>query len=214
MAIEEGLKLKPTFSVPYHYGKIGVEIPNVGRDDFPKFLFDRGYRVGVEVGVFDGKYGVTLCKAGLKMYGVDPYVHYDEYKVGDENHYEEAVKNLKGYDYKIIKKFSMDALDDFEDGSLDFVYIDANHTLPYITEDIFGWAHKVRVGGIISGHDYCFTKVSGARKNTIDLDGVHVKGAVDLCAYIMRVDRLYILGKKTEKVRDKWRSWFWIKNIG
>lgn len=101
MTLEEGLKLKPTFSVPYHYGKIGVEIPQVGRDDFAKFLFDRGYRVGVEVGVFDGKYGVTLCKAGLKMYGVDPYVSYDEYK-GEvhERHYEEAIKNLKSDDYK------------------------------------------------------------------------------------------------------------------
>ncbi|MDO8619463.1 MAG: class I SAM-dependent methyltransferase [Candidatus Daviesbacteria bacterium] len=211
MTIKDGLKLEPTFSVPYHYEKIGVEIPQVGRDDFPKFLFDRGCRVGVEVGVFDGKYGVTLCKAGLKMYGVDSYVHYDEYKVENESHYEEAVKNLKGYDYTIIKKFSMDALDDFEDGSLDFVYIDANHTLPYVTEDIFGWAHKVRVGGVISGHDYGFTRLSGARENTIDLDGIHVKGAVDLCAYIMRIDRLYILGKKTEKERDKWRSWFFFK---
>ena len=212
MTIEEGLKLKPTFSVPYHYGKIGVEIPQVGRDDFPKFLFDRGYRVGVEVGVFDGKYGVTLCKAGLKIYGVDPYMNYRGNRRKNYNkHYQQASENLKGYDYMIIKKLSMDALDDFEDGSLDFVYIDANHTLPYVTEDIFGWAHKVRAGGVISGHDYCFTKVSGARKNTIDLDGVHVKGAVDLCAYIMRIDRLYILGQKTEKGRDKWRSWFFFK---
>lgn len=212
MSIQDGLKLEPTFSVPYHYGKIGVEMPQVGRDDFPKFLFDRGYRVGVEVGVFDGKYGVKLCKAGLKMYGVDPYVRYDEYKGKMYGrHYEEAIKNLKGYDYTIIKKFSMDALNDFEDGSLDFVYIDANHTLPYITEDIFGWARKVRIGGVISGHDYCFTKISGSRKNTIDLNGVHVKGAVDLCAYIMRIDRLYILGKKTEKGRDEWRSWFFFK---
>ena len=32
MSIQDGLKLEPTFSIPY-YGLKGVEIPDVGRDD-------------------------------------------------------------------------------------------------------------------------------------------------------------------------------------
>ena len=214
MNIQDGLKLKPVFEIPF-LGKTGVEIPGVGRDDFAVFLAENGCKVGVEVGVDQGEYGIVLCRAGLKVYGVDSYVRYDAYK-GEgfyESHYKEALNNLKGYDYTIINKFSMDALNDFEDNSLDFVYIDGNHTLPYISADIFGWERKVKKGGIISGHDYAVVKGMRERQEPKTYDGNHVKLAVDACAFIMRVSRLYILGEKQKKggKRDKWRSWFWIK---
>ncbi len=216
MTIKDGLKLEPTFMIPY-YGLRGVEIPDTFRDDLPKFLFESGLRVGVEIGVNEGEYGIKLCKAGLKVYGIDPYVAYKEYKTPESyvSHYEQALKNLAGLNYTIIKKFSMDALADFENESLDFVYIDGNHSLPYITEDIFGWETKLRKGGIMSGHDYAF--VRGTREKEIPkiYDGTHVKAAVDACAYIMKVEKLYVLGKRySEKKgsRDQWRSWFWIKN--
>lgn len=215
MSIQDGLKLDPVFNLPY-YGLKGVEIPDVGRDDLAKFLFETGRKVGVEVGIDQGEYGVELCKAGLKVYGIDPYVAYNEYKEERryDSHYEQAKKNLQGYDYTIINKFSKDALEDFEDESLDFVYIDGNHSFPYIAADIFGWERKVKKGGVISGHDYAFVSGPRERQKPRIYDGIHVKGAVDVCAYIMRVNRLYILGKR-EKIegvkRDKWRSWFWIK---
>ena len=186
--------------IPY-YGLRGVEIPDVWRDDFPKFLYERGCRVGVEIGVNEGEYGIKLCKAGLKAYGIDPYIAYKEYKEPEAyvSNYEQALKNLKGYDYTIIKKFSMDALADFKNESLDFVYIDGNHSLPYIAEDIFGWQYKLRKGGIMSGHDYAF--VRGTREKAIPkiYDGTHFKAAVDACAYIMRVEKLYVLGKRFSK---------------
>ena len=212
MTIEQGLKLKPAFYIP-HYGIKGVEIPGVGRNDLPKFLFDRGCRVGVEIGTDKGEYGISLCQAGLKVFGIDSYVNYPGFKMPGqyENHYPIALKNLKGYDYKIIKKFSHEAVADFKDRSLDFVYIDGNHTLPYVVQDIFDWETKLKVGGIMSGHDYGFIYGPGERKKPKIYDGSHVRGAVDICAYIMRVGKLYILGKRTEKGRDKWRSWFWIK---
>ncbi len=48
----------------------------------------------------------------------------------------------------------MDALADFEDESLDFVYIDGNHAAPWVDDDIREWSKKVRKGGVVSGHDY------------------------------------------------------------
>lgn len=215
MTIQEGLTLKPNFRIPY-YRTVGVDIPDVDRNDFPKFLADTGRKVGVEVGIGTGEYGVELCKAGLKVYGIDSYVAYHDYKETRryDSQYKEAVENLKDYDYTIIKKFSKDAMDDFENESLDFVYIDGNHTFPYVAMDIFGWEAKVRKGGIISGHDYAFVNGVRERRKERVYDGVHVKGAVNVSAFIMRVDRLYILGKETKDEglkRDKWRSWFWIK---
>ena len=48
----------------------------------------------------------------------------------------------------------MDALGDFKDRSLDFVYIDGLHDFDNVMMDLIGWNRKVRSGGIISGHDY------------------------------------------------------------
>ncbi len=203
MTIKEGLNLKGKF----------VEIPGVGRNDFAKFLFDEGYKTGAEIGVNQGEYGIILCKAGLKVYGVDCWENYDGYKREGsyKSFYEVAEQALKGLDYTIIKKYSMDALKDIPDDSLDFVYIDANHTLPYVCADIFGWERKVRKGGIISGHDYANISGFSENSNPRVFDGCHVKTAVNACVDIMKVKKLYVLGERGDKTFDKWRSWFWIK---
>ena len=53
---------------------------------------------------------------------------------------------MVGYSNDIVKKF--------QDGWLDFVYIDANHQYEYVLEDIKLWTPKVKKGGVIGGHDY------------------------------------------------------------
>lgn len=202
MKIEDGLKLK---------GRI-VEIPEATRDDLAKFIYDRGGRVGAEIGVDRGEYGKVLCEAGLEVFGVDCWENYFDYKRPGKyrSNMDVALETLKGLNYHIIKKYSMDALNDVDDLSLDFVYIDANHTLPYVCQDIFGWERKVKKGGIVSGHDYA--RIKGGRENEDNpvWDGCHVKEAVDACANVMKIKKYYILGERYGK-RDKWRSWMWIK---
>ena len=41
-----------------------------------------------------------------------------------------------------------------EDGSLDFVFIDADHSYEAVRRDIDAWRSKVRAGGWLGGHDY------------------------------------------------------------
>jgi predicted O-methyltransferase YrrM len=53
-----------------------------------------------------------------------------------------------------IKKTSVEAAKIVEDCSLDFVFIDANHSYKSVKEDIEAWLPKVRVGGLLTGHDY------------------------------------------------------------
>jgi Methyltransferase domain len=50
----------------------------------------------------------------------------------------------------------------FEDGSVDFVHIDGDHTFNGVTIDIKAWMPKVRSGGIISGDDYTMDTVKRA----------------------------------------------------
>lgn len=214
MKIKEGLELDG-FSTKHGRRIHIVEIPDCTRDDFAKFLAEEGYKVGAEIGVNFGEYGVVLCKAGLKMYGIDCWENYKGYKREGtyKSQKEKAEKNLKGLDYTIIHKYSHEAAEDFEDDSLDFVYIDGNHTLPYVVQDIFLWERKVRHGGIIAGHDYA--NISGFRERKpfeqIVWDGCHVKTAVHACVEIMKIPTLYILGERYNGKRDKWRSWFFFR---
>lgn len=49
---------------------------------------------------------------------------------------------------------SLDAATQFEDESLDMVFIDANHSEEAVRADIDAWFPKVKIGGLIGGHDY------------------------------------------------------------
>ena len=42
----------------------------------------------------------------------------------------------------------------FDDGELDWAFLDGEHTDPHPRQDIGFWVRKVRPGGILSGHDY------------------------------------------------------------
>jgi predicted O-methyltransferase YrrM len=42
----------------------------------------------------------------------------------------------------------------FEDESIDFLFIDADHSFEAVKKDLKLWYPKVKTGGIIAGHDY------------------------------------------------------------
>ena len=55
---------------------------------------------------------------------------------------------------EFIEKSSVEASHDFEDASLDFVYIDAAHDYYSVVDDLEVWYDKVRPGGLFCGHDF------------------------------------------------------------
>lgn len=181
-------------------------INNYSRNDLPGLFKDMGFSVGAEIGVYSGEYTEVLCRAGLKVFGIDPWINYKDYRKHPKelpyNELEDITrKRLNSYDCVLIKKTSMEALDDIPDESLDFVYIDGNHSFPYIAQDIYEWNRKVKIGGVISGHDYF-----NGNHNPYWIRICHVKYAVDISAKIFGIESFYIL-----KGRDKCPSWFWIK---
>ena len=190
------------------------EIPDCSRDDLPEFFKELGFEVGAEIGVYKGEFSEKFCKAGLTLYAIDPWRIYKDYgnprgQARLDFQYEHTQRVLSPYpNAKIIRKTSMEAINDFEDESLDFVYIDGNHEFRYIAEDLYEWAKKVKKGGIVAGHDYFFNKTgTGAQIWHV----AHV-----LKAYIgsFGISNWYLLGSKETKEgekRDKWRSWMFIK---
>lgn len=118
------------------------------REELPQLFNKLGFKNGVEVGTRQGDYAELLCKAGLKLTSVDPYMG------RHEQYYESAKQRLSKYGAEIIRKTSMDAVGSFADESIDFVYIDGNHRFEYVMQDLIKWCPKVRRGGIVAGHDY------------------------------------------------------------
>lgn len=54
-----------------------------------------------------------------------------------------------------IKAFDQDAVNSFEDGSIDVLYIDSIHTFEAVKDTVARWIPKIRRGGVVSGHDFC-----------------------------------------------------------
>lgn len=190
-----------------------IEIPNVDRLDMMKLFNDLGFKVGVEIGTERGVFAKSICNQipGVQLTCVDPWLAYKGYRehVSQERldgFYEETKERLADYDVTLIRKFSTDAVEDFEDNSLDFVYIDGNHEYRHTVNDIALWTPKVKIGGIVAGHDYI------KRKNPDYLMGVvpAVDGYVD--AY--GIKPLFIFGRKNApegEKRDRNRSWMFVK---
>lgn len=189
-----------------------LEIPDFGRNQLAAMLSLLGYKLGVEVGVAGGDYSKILCDYNPDMlfWGVDPYEIYSGYR---DYARETTIKGLRtkahrrldSYrNYTFIEEYSNEAAENFTDGMLDFVYLDANHSEPYISEDIKLWWPKLKEGGILAGHDYA---------NTKHRDGTalhhHVKPAIQkFCKENNK--QLIVLGREANDegiIRDRPRSW-------
>lgn len=190
-----------------------IEIGNVGRRQLAELFNELGFKRGVEIGVAWGFYSEVMCNAnpGVELYGVDPYERqegYIDYKLKStfEGLEQRAHEKLDPFpNYHFVRKTSMEALQDFEDGSLDFVYIDGDHCFESVVNDIAKWSKKIRKGGIISGHDYAKHRKPGVK--------IHVVDAVRGYTSAYKIDNWFVLGNQASHeglIRDKIRSWCWV----
>ena len=69
------------------------------------------------------------------------------------------------------KMTSVEGAELFEDGSLDFVYIDGLHTYKGVIDDITAWKQKVKPGRWIGGHDYGHKLTPGVQEAVDELLG-------------------------------------------
>lgn len=136
---------------------------NDGLYDLVKdYLSDKTNLVGIEIGSFGGASAEIFLKSNAfkTLYCIDPYEkNFDPNDMSTSDRLENAEIEFdkKFKDNKIISKIklkSCDALNMFEDNSIDFIYIDGNHQYEFVKYDIENYFKKVKVGGIIAGHDY------------------------------------------------------------
>lgn len=165
----------------------------MGRVALAKTMADMGLTKGVEVGCRYGASGILWKEhiPDLKLICYDPYRAY--HRVSQERQdliYAGALENAEKAGFSIVRMPSLEAVDCHQDGSLDWVHIDGDHTFDAAVQDIIRWAHKVREGGLILVHDYCAFGMSG------------VMPAVDAYTHCHRIDPWYV-------TRDMEPTAFW-----
>lgn len=104
----------------------------------------------------------------------------------------------------MIRMTSKEASRTIADNSLDFCYIDGDHSLFGIYDDLFLWAPKMKIGGIMAGHDY----KDGPKSGIKDFFGAQ------LDYKILTVVDNYCLkfGHKRNIVGGRIKNWWFVKN--
>lgn len=124
--------------------------------------------MGAEIGVRTGDTSFMLLRECPKL----KILMVDNWEPGDRNtnwrkrpeayedcwkRFQQGLKEQTKHVQKraiLLKMDTLDAAAAVGDGSLDFVFIDADHKYQSVKEDITAWSPKVKSGGLISGHDY------------------------------------------------------------
>lgn len=143
------------------FGEDWFSYPNLYKKCVEKFSSGSKF---VEVGSWKGKssafMAVEIANSGkqIDFTCIDTWEgsveHQDDENLA--NLYDIFIGNMKPLEkyYTGIKLASLDAVKNFEDKSLDFVFIDASHEYEDVKNDIIAWLPKVKEGGILAGHDY------------------------------------------------------------
>lgn len=132
---------------------------------------EHGWKRGAEIGVLNGATTFHLLKRcpDLHLIAVDQW-SLDDTVYGDLTDVGVAfVKKARSAFEKrcrILLGPSADMAHNIEDGSLDFCFIDADHSYESALADIKAWAPKVRPGGAVMGHDIDYATVAQAVSET------------------------------------------------
>ena len=126
-----------------------------------------------EIGVWKGDFSARILEVvrPAKLHLVDPWrVVDDEAYTGalygslsggqeqmDTIHagvLERFAREVRDGAVEVHRLPSLDAVERFGAGELDFVYVDGNHLYEFVQADLDAWAKKIRVGGLLGGDDY------------------------------------------------------------
>jgi len=140
------------------------------------FLLDQMPKKSVcaEVGVHKGDFSQLILKIvkPIELHLIDPWKYETEEKYSRswyggatggsqkllDDRYQGVTKRfhkqIQAGTVTVHRLGSIEAVRQFADRSLDWVYIDGNHLYPFVLDDLTNWAQKVKPGGFITGDDY------------------------------------------------------------
>ena len=143
-----------------------------------EFVNSFGLKQIAEIGVYRGDFAKALlqgCERLTRYYMIDPWKHLTDWnkpanlpEAELESYYQETM-NKTGFAAGkrcILRGRTVDVIDQMPDQTLDFAYIDGDHTLRGITIDLTCIFPKVRFGGFVGGDD--FTRSIWQHKTTFE----------------------------------------------
>ena len=169
------------------------------RKKLVNYFAEHGFRNGAEIGVSTGLFSCYMLRTipELNLLSIDSWPDDAGYRRDTKKDKETAIRRLSEYPKcNVIEQTSMMAACDVPEGSLDFVYIDGDHSFDAVICDLVEWTKRVKPGGIVSGHDY-IRRYPGLKK------------AVD--TYVEFHKYALHLTEPQRKGADKYISYFFVK---
>ena len=160
------------------------------REDMVSAIVPKG-GVGCEIGVYAGEFAEQLWRLTKpsKMILIDGWdLISPNLFTGDQDGnncislpaktlFNVVKDRFANKNVEIIKSMSQDAIPNITD-SLDWVYIDADHSYKGCLRDLLLVEPKIKEGGLIMGHDYCMN-MKKAKTNWEEIFEIGVRKAVD-----------------------------------
>lgn len=117
-----------------------------------------------EVGVWKGDFSEKILqRQPRELHLIDPWIHIGDVPgrlhaapQQDMDAICEGVRKRFEHEraVRIHRCLSSEAAPTFADGSLDWVYVDGNHSYEFVIEDLRLWFPKLRPGGHVCGDDF------------------------------------------------------------
>jgi hypothetical protein len=167
-----------------------------------------------EIGVARGQFSRqirSVCKPSLLVL-IDPWMEQDQSQyfrdtnnVGrtrQDQRYNKVLRAFAsknpGRECRVLRTFSVDAAEHFEDGTFDWVFIDGNHSFEACLEDLRVWAPKVKDDGLICGHDYAaHASARNSRYGVVDAVSTFLaEGRYSLAALTVEHFPTFVIAKR------------------
>lgn len=157
---------KNLISMPKNYDSV------ISSVELPDLIKSMTNPIGIEIGsdVGESAFYLLNSRPDLFLYCVDPFISYIDWNgnvmnsVNREETLQTFLAKMKPFEgrYKLIRMTSDDAVNQFEDSSVDFVFIDGLHEYEQVLKDCKNYWPKLKSSGLFSGHDY--QVISGVRR--------------------------------------------------
>lgn len=131
------------------------------------FINEKQFNKIVEIGVYKGDFAFELlknCKSIEKYFFIDPWKNLSDWNKPANNDnstfdkfYNETISKTNFADSKrhVLRGKTTEVISEISDNSLDFVYIDGDHTLRGIAIDLISVWPKLKKDSYIAGDDFC-----------------------------------------------------------
>lgn len=143
----------------------------IGLENMCDYIGDMSEFKMIEIGSYAGNSTEIFLKRVKWCFCIDPW----------ENFYDPEDGASEGIDMRLVEKQfnqlrdkfdnftkykvkSSEAVDIFEDGTIDLIYVDGLHQYEGVKNDIELYLPKVKEGGYIAGHDYKSRHFPGVEK--------------------------------------------------